>query len=64
MVDNLDEIELSNKEQEELKDFLKENLGIMLRIKEKENYNYKEGVNSKEKKWIEKFGEQKYYKNM
>jgi mcrB domain protein len=64
MVDNLDEIELSNKEQEELKDFLKENLGIMLRIKEKENYNYKEGVNSKEKKWIEKFGEQKYYKNI
>ena len=64
MADNLDEIELSNKEQEELKDFLKENLGIMLRIKEKENYNYKEGVNSKEKKWIEKFGEQKYYKNI
>lgn len=64
MVDNLDEIELSNKEQEELKDFLKKNLKIMLRIKEKENYNYKEGVNSKEKKWIEKFGEQKYYKNI
>lgn len=64
MVDNLDEIELSNKEQEELKDFLKENLGIMLRIKEKENYNYKEGVNSKEKKWIEKFEKQKYYKNI
>ena len=70
MVENLDdiekfenEIELNEEEREKLKEFLKENLEIILRGEDKKS-NYIEATKIKEKKWKDKFENQKYYKNI
>ena len=69
MAENLDaiekfenEIELNEEEREKLKEFLKENLEIILRG-EGEEKGYK-AIEIKEKKWKEKFKNQKYYKDI
>ena len=58
-----DIIKLNDKEREKLKEFLKENLEIMLKEEDKES-NYKKATEIKEKNWKEKFTNQKYYKNI
>ena len=57
------EIELNEEEREKLKEFLKENLEIILRGEDKKS-NYIEATKIKEKKWKDKFENQKYYKNI
>ena len=58
-------IELSVEEREKLKEFLKENLEIILRGEsEEKGYDFKKATEIKEKNWKEKFTNQKYYKNI
>ena len=58
-----DVIRLNEEEGEKLKEFLKENLEIILRGEDKKS-NYIEATKIKEKKWKDKFENQKYYKNI
>ena len=58
-----DVIRLNEEEREKLKEFLKENLEIILRGEDKKS-NYIEATKIKEKKWKDKFENQKYYKNI
>ena len=58
-----DVIRLNEEEREKLKEFLKENLEIILRGEDKKS-NYIEATKIKEKKWKDKFENQKYYRNI
>lgn len=58
-----DVIRLNEEERGKLKEFLKENLEIILRGEDKKS-NYIEATKIKEKKWKDKFENQKYYKNI
>lgn len=58
-----DIIKLNDEERGKLKEFLKENLEIMLKEEDKES-DYKKATEIKEKNWKEKFTNQKYYKNI
>ena len=57
------EPKLNDEEREKLKEFLKENLEIMLKGEDKKS-NYIEATRIKEKKWKDKFENQKYYRNI
>ena len=58
-----DVIRLNEEERGKLKEFLKENLEIILRGEDKKS-NYIEATKIKEKKWKDKFENQKYYRNI
>ena len=58
-----DVIRLNEEERGKLKEFLKENLEIILREEDKKS-NYIEATKIKEKKWKDKFENQKYYRNI